>query len=527
MKLDLKLKGGLVVDGSGQDKFAADIGIKDGIIVTIGNLSKDAAVEEYDINGFVVAPGFIDIHSHSDFSLLANPLASGKVYQGVTTEVVGNCGSSAAPVTEESKGSVIRNLQEYKLNLNWNDFTGYFKEINRKGCALNIASLVGHGLLRKSVMGDKTGEPTNTELKKMQKLLAQAMEGGAWGLSTGLIYPPSSYAKTDELIKLSKVVAEYNGIYASHIRNEGDKLITAVEETIEIGKQAEVVVQISHHKTTGRKNWGKVKRTLELIANANQKGLNINCDVYPYLATSTGLAALLPPEVNKGGRRKVLKMLQEEETIIKIKKYWQRERREKESWDKILIAEVSQSDNQQLIGKSIQQIAEEESSPPEDIAINLLIAEELSVSMVKFSMLEADLEEVITSDFSMIGSDALTRVKDGILDKGKPHPRAYGTFPKVIKEFVVDKELLTLEAAIKKMTSMPAQKLGLSDRGKIAPNLIADLVVFELNQIKDRSTYSNPHQYAQGIKHLLVNGQFVIKDYQQNNNLPGKVLCPV
>jgi N-acyl-D-amino-acid deacylase len=524
MVLDLKFNNGVVVDGTGRNRFKTDIGIKDGLIAEIGDLKKLNAVKEYDIAGLIIAPGFIDIHSHSEISTLINPEASGKAYQGVTTEVVGNCGSSAAPALKKAIASVKRNLSKYGLNLNWGNLKEYFEEIKSKGSALNIASLIGHGLLRKAVMGDKTGEPTSDELKEMKQLLLDAMEDGAYGLSTGLIYPPSSYATTEELIELAKVVADYEGIYATHLRDEGDNLISAVQEAIEIGKKAKVSVQISHHKAIGKRNWGKVEETLDMIREANQFGLDINCDLYPYLATSTGLAALLPSEIKKGGREQVLERLKDKRIVCQIKDYWQNERRGKESWDKIFIAEVNKAVNKNWEGKNIEEIAEEWGKMPAEVVIELLIMEDLDINMIKFSISPNDLEEVLKCPYSMIASDALTRAKSGILSQGKPHPRAYGTFPRAIKKFVLKEGVITLEEAIKKMSYFPAKKLGLSDRGRIISGLAADLVVFDLKKIRDQATYQSPHQYSEGVKYLLVNGHFVIKDYEQTSALSGQVL---
>lgn len=524
MELDLKLSGGTVVDGTGDDRFKADIGIKDGRIEEIGDLEELAAYREYNIEGLIIAPGFIDIHSHSKYSILANPKATGKVYQGVTTEVVGNCGSSAAPVTDRSAEAVQDSLAKYNLKLGWQSFTGYFEEIETKGTALNLASLVGHGLLRKSIMGDEPRRPTSRELTEMKQLLAAALEDGAWGLSTGLIYPPSSYAATEELIDLAQVAAEYSGIYSTHLRDEGDELITAVKEAIKIGREAGVSVEISHHKAIGKQNWGKVNKTLELISRARADGIDINCDMYPYLATSTGLAALLPSKIKEGGKEKVLKRLQNGKSVEEIKEYWQQKQQPTDYWNKILISEVSSEQNKHLEGKNIVQIAEKRNQEPTEVVIDLLIEEELQISMVKFSISETDLQKVLKFCGTMISSDSLTRVKDGLLDQGKPHPRAYGSFPRVIDKFVKDKGLLTLEEAVKKMSYLPAQKLGLNNRGQITVGNKADLAVFDLTDFKDQATYQRPHNYAQGLKYLIINGQPVIEKAQQTSALSGRVL---
>ncbi|MBM7623896.1 N-acyl-D-amino-acid deacylase family protein [Sporohalobacter salinus] len=523
MVLDLKLSDGIIVDGTGKDRFQADVGIKNGKIEKVGNLKELTARREYDINGLIVTPGFIDIHSHSKYSILANPQATGKIYQGVTTEVVGNCGASAAPVTDKNIKSVQDKLAKYNLNLKWRDFAGYFRELERRGSALNLISLVGHGMLRKSVMGDAPRQPTNQELSKMKQLLAKALKDGAWGLSTGLIYPPSSYADTKELIELTKVVAEYNGIYATHLRSEGNELVKAVKEAIKIGQETGASVEISHHKALEKRNWGKVDKTLDLIIKAKKSGLDINCDMYPYLATSTGLAALLPSKIKRGGKNKVLERLKNRKFREEIKEYWKQED-QKEPWDKIFIAEVNNEDNKALEGESIARIAERRNQNSADVVISLLIEEKLQINMNKFSISETDLRKVLRFSGTMIGSDSLTRAKDGLLDQGKFHPRAYGTFPRIINKFVEEEELFTLEEAIKKMTLLPAEKLGLSNRGRIAVGSKADLAIFDLAEFKDRATYQFPHQYAQGVQYLVIDGQFVVEDSRQTALLPGRIL---
>ncbi|MCK8824918.1 N-acyl-D-amino-acid deacylase family protein [Fuchsiella alkaliacetigena] len=513
-----------MIDGSGQEVFVADIGIKQGVIAEVGDLQKREALAEYNIAGLVVAPGFIDIHSHSELSILANPHVTSKLYQGVTTEVVGNCGSSVAPVLEQTTESISKKLAKYNLELQWEGVAEYLATVKEQGSSVNLATLVGHSLLRQAVLGDQVREPRAEELATMKKHLLVAMQEGAWGLSTGLIYPPSANANTAELIELAKVVAEQGGIYATHLRDEGDQLISAVKEAIEIAEQTGVSVQISHHKANGKGNWGKVEQTLELIEKANQRGLNINCDVYPYLATSTGLAALLPREFKQGGKEKVLARLRQKKNKQQLRTYWQQQRANQESWEQIIIAEVNQSQNKYLEGKSIAQIAAEKGEEAAEVVIELLLAERLAVSMVKFSICARDLERVMSYDGTMIASDAAARAKDGLLDRSIPHPRAYGSFPRVINSYVKEKEVLGLEEAVKKMSYLPAEKLGLVDRGRIKEGLVADLVVFDLDKFKDLATYEEPHQYAQGIKHLLVNGQFVIKDSTLEKRLPGQIL---
>ncbi|AGB40116.1 N-acyl-D-aspartate/D-glutamate deacylase [Halobacteroides halobius DSM 5150] len=515
--LDILIKQGLVVDGTGRSKFKGDIGIQAGKIIQVGSITSSAK-EVIDAQGLIVAPGFIDIHSHGELAILVDSRASSKVYQGITTEVVGNCGSSLAPVYKHVLSEVENELDDYNLALSWYDMEGYLNQLSQQGIGVNIASLVGHGLLRKGVIGYAKRKAKACELKKMKQLLEQALKEGAYGLSTGLVYPPSSYASMKELIELAKIVADYNGLYTSHLRDEGDCLLEAVKEAITIGQQAGVRVQISHHKAIGRNNWGKVKKSLALLEEARAEGIDISCDLYPYLAISTGLSSLLPDWVFGGSK---------DEVIIKIKKYQKeiitylnQERAKKDGWDKIMIAEAK--NYKEWEGLTIAKIAKRKGKVPAQVAVDLLIAEKLDVAMIRFSLAEDDLIQVLQAKFSMIGTDATSRVKDTILADNHCHPRTYGTFPRVINKYVKG-GVLSLEEAIKKMTYLAAKKLGLN-RGQLAPDLYADVVIFDLKKIKDKANYQYPHQYAQGIKYVIINGELVIKEGRQVSNNSGRVL---
>jgi N-acyl-D-amino-acid deacylase len=460
---DLVVKNGIVVDGTGNPWFEAEVGIKDGRISDIGELSSSESKRVLDAKGLVVAPGFIDMHAHSDFSLLVNPLAESKVRQGVTTEVIGNCGSSAAPLNDFLKEEIKETspvLEEAKLKLDWYSMDGYLKRLERNGIALNVVPLVGNGNIRALVMGYDSRRSSRSEVEKMKEVLAETMEEGAVGLSSGLIYPPSCYADTKELIELCKIVAKYGGIYTSHIRGEGETLIDSVKEAIEIGKKAGVPVEISHHKASGKSNWGKVKQTLKMIDEARSIGVDVTCDVYPYLAGSTGLDALLPAHAWEGGIEKLVEKLKNR----KIRKRLRREMKEGQSnlsiadgWDTIMI--VYCNGHREYEGKTIAEIAEQKRIDPFDFVFDLLIEEKASVAIVLFSMRERDMRAVLRHSVSMIGSDSSAAAPYGVLGKGKPHPRTYGTFPRVLGEYVRRKKLLTLENAIRKMTSFPAQKL--------------------------------------------------------------------
>lgn len=523
---DLVVKNGIVVDGAGNPWFKADVGIKDGQISDIGKLSSSKSDEVIDARGLVVAPGFIDMHAHSDFSLLINPLAESKVRQGITTEVIGNCGSSAAPLNDFLRKQIRETspvIEEAKLKLNWSSMGEYLKRLEKNGIALNAVSLAGNGNIRAFVMEYDSRRPSTSELEEMKKILAQSLEEGAAGLSSGLIYPPSCYADTNELIELCKVVAKHGGIYTSHIRGEGDTLIDSVREAIEIGRKSGAPVEISHHKASGKSNWGKVKRTLEMIDEARRMEVDVTCDVYPYVAGSTGLDAFLPVHTWAGGVEKLVQKLKNPETRVQL-----RHEMEKSSlfrpdgWNTIMIAYCK--GHRTYEGKTIAEIAEQKKTDPLDLVFDLLIEEKASVQIVIFSMREEDMRVVLKHPASMIGSDSSSTAPYGVLAKGKPHPRTYGTFPKALGEYVRSTKLLTLEEAIRKMTSFPAQKLRLSDRGLIRKGMAADITVFDPEEIADKATYAKPHQYPDGVKYVIVNGKLVIANGKHTRQLPGKAL---
>jgi N-acyl-D-amino-acid deacylase len=466
------------------------------------------------------------MHAHSDFSLLINPLAESKVRQGITTEVIGNCGSSAAPLSNFLKKQIRETyptIEEAKLELNWSSMGEYLNQLEKNGIALNTVSLAGNGNIRACVMEYDSRRASNSELEEMKQILAKSIEEGAFGLSSGLIYPPSCYADTEELIELCKVVAKHGGIYTSHIRGEGDTLISSVKEAIEIGTKSGAPVEISHHKASGKSNWGKVKRTLKMIGDARSKGVDVTCDVYPYVAGSTGLDAFLPVHAWAGGIEKLIQKLKNPKTRLQLRHEMEQASLFKpDSWSTIMIAYCK--GHREYEGKTIAQIAEREKTDPFDLVFDLLIEEKASVQIVIFSMHEKDMRTVLKHPASMIGSDSSSTAPYGVLAKGKPHPRTYGTFPRVLGEYVRKTKLLSLEEAIRKMTSFPAQKLKLSDRGLIRKGMAADITVFNPEKILDKATYESPHQYPDGIKYVIVNGKLVISVGKHTHQLPGKAL---
>jgi len=529
---DVLIRKGRIIDGTGNPWFKADVAVNKGRIAAIDNLSSDSADVIFDVKDMVVCSGFIDMHSHSDFTLLVNPLAESKIRQGVTTEVVGNCGVSAAPLNDLLKEDILKTtplLEEAKLGLTWATMGQYLNLMEDKGVALNVASLVGNSNVRVSVLGFESRHPIEGELEEMKKVLAQAMKDGAFGMSTGLIYPPSCYADTDELVALAKVVSQFGGVYTSHIRGEGSNLINAVKEAIEIGETANLPVEISHHKASGRANWGKVKQTLQMMEEAREHGIDITCDAYPYIAGSTGLDALLPPTFYEGGVEKLIERLRVPETRTKIKEVMKRTSEEGgpetlgvPEWGRIMISYCK--GHPDLEGKTIEDIAKEKRTDPFEFVFDLLIEEKASVSIVLFIMKEEDMRQVLSHHLSMVGSDSSARAPYGVLEKGKPHPRTYGTFPRILGRYVREEGILSLGNAIRKMTSLPAQKLRLKARGLIRDGMWADIVVLDPKRISDQATYQEPHQYPNGIEYVFVNGKLVIEHGEHTGALAGHVL---
>jgi N-acyl-D-amino-acid deacylase len=419
-------------------------------------------------------------------------------------------------------------LKESGLELDWSTMAEYLGRLEKQGIAVNVVPLVGHGNLRAYVMGLDNRAPTETELEEMRRQLAKALEEGAFGMSTGLIYPPGCYAKTDELIELSKVVANHGGIYTSHIRGEGDQLFDSVREALKIGEKAKVPVEISHHKAAGKANWGKVEETLKMLDDARSRGIDVTCDVYPYTAGSFGLASMLPPWAHEGGTERLLERLKNPEIRRKLREEMRKGSKEWPSplkaagWDATIIARSER--HPEFEGKSVEEITRLKGTDPFDFVFDLLIEENASVSVIRFAMCEEDMKQVLKHPYSMIGSDSSAVAPYGVLGRGKPHPRGYGTFPRVLGKYVRKEKDLTLEEAIRKMTLLPARKLGLKGRGRLKAGMFADITIFDPEKVEDKATYAEPHQYPKGIEYVLVNGEITIERGEHTNTLAGKVL---
>lgn len=520
---DILIKNGTLVDGIKNESYKADIGIVGERIKRIGDLRGAEGKKVIDATDRVVSPGFIDIHTHTDIEILINRKAESKIRQGVTTELGGNCGTSEFPMKQPFPDYEKRLAEEANITVDWTDLKGFHAAIASKGSAVNHATLLGQGTLRSNVMGDDQREPTTEEMEQMKKLVADAMEQGAFGLSTGLEYTPSGFAETQELIELCKIVANYGGFYATHIRSEDKAALEAVGEAIHIAETAGLPLQIAHFKAVGKTNWWKLPLMIDLVERAAERGLNVTADRYPYIAYSTGLTILYPQWALDGGLEKLIIRLKDEKTRQSMKADTMKKVRGY-GWDKIVVSNLHKKHNQWLIGKSIGEAAATKNADPYEFMCDLIIDEEFNVSHIGFGMNEETTEMVLKHPLVMLGSDGSSLAPYGPLSEGKPHPRNYGTFPRFLGYYVRERKLLTLPEAIKKVTSKPAAKLGLKDRGSLKQGNFADIVVFDPETILDKATFIEPHQYPVGIDYVLVNGTTVIDHGKHTEKLPGKVL---
>lgn len=520
MKQSLLISGGTVVDGTGRPGFRGDVLVAGDRIEAVGKVRAPADAGRIDASGCVVAPGFIDIHSHSDLMLLGAPFPLAKTQQGVTTELIGSCGFSLAPVTEPT----IRELKdlgvlgEVDVAWEWRSYAKYADRMERASLAHNVCGLVGHNTIRANVLGMGNAKVTPDALSQMKDLVREAMEAGACGLSTGLIYTPGLYATADEMAELCKVVAEYGGIHATHMRNENVRLVESVRESIAVSERSGVALQIVHLKVTGEENYPLIERAMEEIHAARARGLDVTFDQYPYTAGSTGLSALLPIWVREGGTEAMLRRIGPSADRKGIAQEMEDGNRAviAPRWGKVLVTSVVSEANKAVEGKSIEEIARARGCAPAEAVFDLLLAEHGRVGMVVFSMSEESIRFVLKEDFGMVGTDGI--------HGGKCHPRLYGTFPRVLGKYVREEKVLPLELAVRKMTANPADRLRLSDRGRIAAGKRADLVVFDPATVIDRATYEDPTRYPDGIRFVIVGGRVVLEASKPTGAMPGRFL---
>ena len=512
--LDLVLKNGRVVDGTGNPWFFGGVGVKDGTIVDVGKIGRKSQ-ETIDVGGRVISAGFVDGHCHSDLMVLDDPRSEIKLQQGVTTEVLGNCGMTPAPFARPNL-DLLRTYVEPVLGRTgrewtWETVERYMNDLRGTKPSENVATYVGHGTLRIAVMGFEDRPASNEELDRMKRLLEESLQAGVIGLSLGLMYAPGNYASREEIAELCSVLPRYDGLLATHIRGEGNSLISSIEEVVWIAGRCGVPLQISHLKAAGKSNWGGVVRAMELLEDARAKGLDVTCDVYPYTAGSTTLTSLLPPWALEGGVPQALKRLTDPGARKRIREELEHEHDSWDNlvastgWDSVYVSSLNYSQHAGLEGKTIAEVSESRGVEPADCMMDLLLEQDGGVSIVFFHMAGVDVEQVVRWDRSLIASDSLHDQAE------KPHPRLYGTFPHVLAKYVREKKLLTLEEAIRKMTSFPARRFKLGRRGLVAPGYAADLVVFDPDTISDEATYKDPKRFPTGISHVLVNGSKVVE----------------
>ncbi len=521
---DLLIANATVYDGNGAPGERGTLAVQDGRIAEVGAHVTGDAREVIDARGRVLCPGFIDVHSHSDFTILVNGGADSKTRQGVTTEVIGNCGYAAAPLHEPCRTHIQHSwAAEPALQLDWREYPEYVERVHATGTAVNLAVLIGHGNLRGSTVGYEQRPATAGERDRMRGLLDDALNAGAFGFSTGLVYSPGCFADSDELQDLGRVAEHHGAVHATHMRSESAEVERALDEVIAISEATGCALQVSHLKCSGPENWHKLDAVLGKIEGARAAGLDVWADRYPYTASSTDLDAVLPAWAFEGGHEAELARLRDPATRRRLRDEILRDHPDDAYWERIVVAGVFGDANKHLEGNTLAEIAADRNEDPCNAMFDLLIEEELRVDSVRFFMDPQNLRRILTRPYVMIGSDASAKAAHGPLFRGKPHPRTYGTCARVLREFV-DDGTLSLAEGIHKMTGLPAQRFGLAQRGRLAPGLAADLVLFDPVTVDDRATYGEPHQYAAGIAHVWVAGVPVVRDGAVTPARPGRVL---
>ena len=536
--LDIKIINGVIIDGSGKDAYKADLGITGDKITKIGDLSNEDAKTVIDAKGNVVAPGFIDMHTHSDMSLVYDRNASSRIRTGVTTDVIGNCGIGVAPVKEENKqllldylGTRIVGSMPVKLELKWDSYESYIEYMEEKPPAVNVAPLLAQGPIRIYEMGFSKEEPTDKELENMVELADDCMKQGPLGMTSGLVYLPGEYTTQKELVELCKKVAKYDGFYATHMRNEGDEIFEAMDEAIDVARQSGVRLHISHLKCLGHKNFGQTDKLFAKINKAREEGLKVSFDVYPYNAGMTSLSAMLPPWMFEGGVDKMVERLTDEKNRKQIVHDienglpgWQNFGGSLRSWDDVTIVSVTQDEDAWMEGMKLTEIAAKWDKDLYNTMFDILYKENGRVQITIVLMDENDVQTILSHPDSMVGSDSMSLATEGLLAKTSTHPRAFGTQAKVLGEFVREKKCFSLEEGVKKLTYNPAKILKIEGRGLLKEGNFADIVIFNPDTIKDMATYKNPKQYPVGIDTVIVNGVVAFEDGRQLEVLPGRFL---
>jgi dihydroorotase/N-acyl-D-amino-acid deacylase len=527
---DIVITNGRIIDGTGSPWYSGDIGIRDGRTTAIGNLAAAPRARTIDAHAMVVAPGFIDMLGQSELTILVDPRLPSKIYQGITTEITGE-GGSAAPLND----ALIREEREtydyYGITPDWRTFREYFSRLEKQHLGINLASYVGATQVRAMVLGLDDVQPTPPQLEQMKELVRQAMRDGAVGVSTSLEYPPAPYAKTEELIALAQQASAAGGIYATHMRDESDAILPAIDEALRIGREAHIPVEIWHLKVAGKENWGRMPEVIAKINAARADGIDVTADTYAYTAWSNGMSAFIPPWAHDGGTSKLIQRLKDPATRARIRKDlltpskdWDNEWQEITGPDQVLICTVKDPKLLPLQGKTLAEIAKLWNKEPMDALFDLLIADNAFPQVAVFGMSEPDVVLALQQPWVSLDNDSSGASPEGILGRDHPHPRAYGTFPRILRKYVREEHKLTLEDAIRKFSALPAQRLRLEGRGLLRAGMWADVVIFDPATVRDLATFENPNQLSQGMAYVLVNGAPVIDNGKMTGALPGKVL---
>jgi len=514
-EFDILITGGMVVDGSGTPGVLADVGIRDGAIVSVGDLGRASAARVIEATGLVVAPGIIDIHTHSDYSLLVDGNAESKIRQGVTTEILGEA-TSAGPFRLDSEDAPRQESPLFGVKIDWRTLGEYLDRLQAGGISVNAGSYVGSMTVRRYVMGKTNRKATQDEMEQMAAQVEQAMREGAFGVATALLGSPLS---TEELIAMARAAARYGGIYSTHIRDEGSLIFESLEEAFLVAAEADIPVDVLHLKIAERKLWGRMDEVLARFEQARSQGIKATANMYPYIAGQNNLSALIPPEGWEGGREKMLERLKDRQWKEKFKKTlyagglpnWYNHYTSSAGWESMLVVSTKAEKNRRLVGMTMDRVvAEFPEKDPADVLYDILLEENGSVPTIYFLMTEQDVATAMASPLISFGSDGTAVKPTGVLGEGKPHPRWYGTFPRILGKYVRQDKVLSLASAIHKMTWMNAEKLGLKDRGLIRQGMAADLFLFDAEKIIDRATFSDPHQFPLGVEYVLVNGAVVL-----------------
>jgi dihydroorotase/N-acyl-D-amino-acid deacylase len=527
---DIVISNGRIIDGTGSPWYSGDIGIRGGRIAAIGNLSAAPRARTIDAHAMVVAPGFIDMLGQSELTILVDPRLPSKIFQGITTEITGE-GSSVAPLNDALLREGHETYDYYSITPDWRTFREYFARLEKQHLGINLASYVGATQVRAMVLGAADVQPALAQLEQMKELVRQAMRDGAVGVSTSLEYPPAPYAKTEELIALAQQASAAGGIYATHMRNESDAILPAIDEALRIGREARIPVEIWHIKVAGKENWGRMPEVIAKINAARADGIDVTADTYAYTAWSNGMSAFIPPWAHDGGTSRLIERLKDPATRARIRKDlltpskdWDNEWQEITGPDQVLICTVKDLKLLPLQGKTLAEIAKLWNKEPMDALFDLLIADNAFPQVAVFGMSEPDVALALQQPWVSLDNDSSGASPEGILGRDHPHPRAYGTFPRILRKYVREEHKLTLEDAIRKFSALPAQRLRLEGRGLLRAGMWADVVIFDPATVRDLATFDNPNQLSEGMVYVLVNGAPVIDNGKMTAALPGKVL---